>query len=147
MGRQKHLILWAEGLNIAKKIYNITTKERFLKGNHLRRHIRKAAISLNIEISEAFEKRNSSRKYIFLKKAIRLCEKVKDSLNCALYLGYINENEFKHLTGELRSVSVQLNGFFHKSLAFQEELGVGINHFDHIDGAQMNLRVGARQLG
>ena len=147
MGRQKHLILWAEGLNIAKKIYNITTKERFLKGNHLRRHIRKAAISLNIEISEAFERRNSPRKHTSLKKALRLCEKVRGSLNCALYLGYINENEFKLLTGELRSVSVQLNVFIHKSPVFQEEFGVGINPFGCIDGTQMNLREGVRQLG
>lgn len=140
MGRPRYIILWTESLEIAKEVYKITTKERFLKGNHLRRHIRKTVISLNIEISEAFEKKNSTRKHYYLKKAIRLSEKIKDSLNCALYLGYINDAEFRTLIERLEAVLVQLKGLIHKSSAVQERICIDLNNLGQKSELRMNVR-------
>lgn len=95
----------------------MTTKERFQKVNLLRRHSRKTVILLNVALIEAFEKKNNHRTELYLRKTIQLCDKIKKSLNCALFLGYVEEFEVASVLDDLDWLVSEIDRFLESQLS------------------------------
>jgi hypothetical protein len=115
--------LWTRSLDITKRIYDMTTKERFQKVNLLRRHSRKTVILLNVTLMEAFERKNFQRTELFWKKTILLCDKIKKSLNCALFLGYVEDEEVAEVLEDLEWMTCEINHFLEAQGAAKRNMG------------------------
>ena len=118
-----NLQLWTRSLDITKRIYDMTTKERFQKVNLLRRHSRKTVILLNVTLMEAFERKNLQRTELYWKKTILLCDKIKKSLNCALFLGYVEDEEVAEVLHDLEWVTGEINHFLETQETAKRNMG------------------------
>ncbi len=122
--------VWSRSLDITKRIYNMTTKERFQKVNLLRRHSRKTVILLNIALIEAFERKNSQRTELYLKKTILFCDKIRKSLNCALFLGYVDESELSQVLTNLDWLTIEINRFLEAQENGRTKMGLYFENFE-----------------
>lgn len=119
-----------KSLDITKRIYDMTTKERFQKVNLLRRHSRKAVILLNVTLIEAFEKKNNHRTELYLKKTILLCDKIKKSLNCALFLGYVEDYEVSEVLNNLEWLAGEVGHFLESNEKVKGKMGMYVEQYD-----------------
>ncbi len=88
---------WQEARNLTKTIYKITSTGLFGRDFGLRDQIRRAAVSIMLNISEGFDSGSNQSFIQFLSYSRRSCSEVQSALYISLDNGYTNENDFHDL--------------------------------------------------
>jgi len=109
------LICWQKARLIVKEVYNITMQDNFKKDFALREQIRKAAISILLNISEGFARKSHKEFKQFLFFSHGSLAEVQSALYIALDLKYLSENHFNILYVKCTEVSKIISGLI-KSL-------------------------------
>ncbi len=122
--------IWSKSLEVTKRIYDMTTKERFQKVNLLRRHSRKTVILLNVALMEAFDKKNIQRTELYLRKTILLCDKIKKSLNCALFLGYVEDYELAEILVNLEWITGEISRFLESQESAGRKMAIYFENYE-----------------
>ena len=102
---------WQKARVLVKEVYSISNSGLFAKDFGLRDQIRRAAVSIMLNIAEGFA-RKTSREFIqFLVIAHGSAAEVQAALYVALDQEYISEPEFKVLYGLADETSKMILGF------------------------------------
>ncbi len=105
------LEIWKLAIEIANRIYDMTSVGKFSQDYVLRDQVRRAAVSLFSNIAEGFE-RNGNKEFLqFLSIAKASCGEVRAQMIFACDRGYISAPELKIIADDLRSLSSQIGGF------------------------------------
>jgi len=96
---------WQNGRVVIKAIYQITSDGKFSKDFGLRDQIRRAAISINLNIAEGFGRGTDKEFRQFLINARGSVAEVRSALYIALDLSYITQPQFDDLFSSLDSLS------------------------------------------
>ncbi len=106
------LEVWRESLDLAEKIYLTTnSNSEFNKDFCLRDQIRRAAISVNSNISEGFERSNNNEFIRFLKIAKGSAGETRSQLWVAYKIKYLTKKDFDNLYKEVTVLSQKIRGF------------------------------------
>ncbi len=105
------LPIWKLALKITRKIYDLTSQDKFSKDFKLRDQTRGAIISVSSNIVEGYEKNNNNELIRFLKIAKGSIGEVRNQLYIALAVGYITQNQFDEVNLELEDLANQTGGF------------------------------------
>ena len=101
----EELIVWQKSIELAKLIYFLTGKGRFLKDFSFRQQIRRASVSISTNIAEGFE-RFSRKEYIhFLNIAKGSAGEVRSLLRIAFELGYLEPSQYEQARSSVLEVS------------------------------------------
>lgn len=111
IGKFEDLPIWKMSLKLTKKIYDVSSQQKFSKDFALRDQIRRAIISVSSNIVEGFEK-NSNNEFIrFLKIAKGSAGEVRNQIYISLSVEYISQDQFNSINNELQDLSNQIGGF------------------------------------
>lgn len=91
------LICWQKGRLIVKEIYIVTKKSDFAKDYDLKGQIRRAAISVILNIAEGFARRSRKEFKHFLYTSHGSLAEIQSALYISLDLEYITSSIFKNL--------------------------------------------------
>ena len=103
--------VWQVSRQLVKDIYVITAAKAFGRAYALRDQIRRAAISINSNIAEGFDRGSNKEFAQFLAMSKGSAAEVRSQLYLALDLGYIEVEKFASLKGQLLKLSRQLSAF------------------------------------
>ena len=102
---------WKKGRELTRRIYQITSKNKFTRDYALRDQIRRAAISITSNIAEGFD-RGGNREFVqFLAIARGSASELKSQLYTALDADYFDQKEFAELYQLAHSVVLLIGGF------------------------------------
>lgn len=102
---------WQKARVLTQKIYNITGQGAFERDFSLKDQIRRAAISIMLNIAEGFARHSNQEFKRFLFIAHASAAEVQSALYIALDQNHIGQDEFKVLYQETDEVSRLLSGF------------------------------------
>ena len=102
---------WQKAREIVRVIYEVSSKEYFLKDRELREQIRSASISIMSNIAEGFDSSTKPEFARFLGISRRSASEVQSQLYIALDLGYIKQEQFDFLYKEVETVRKIITGF------------------------------------
>ena len=102
---------WQRARELNRRIYAVTGKGGFTKDFALRDQIRRAAISMMLNIAEGFARRSPKEFRRFLFIAHGSAAEVQSALYIALDQHYINERDFDDLYQDVEEVSKMIAGF------------------------------------
>lgn len=112
--RFENLEIWKEARELVKKVYKITSqfpdRERFGLTDQLRR----AAISVALNITEGSDRKSDKEFERFLRMSITSCEEVVTGLYIAQDLGYLNGSEFRDLYNAANQQVAKTNALIKK---------------------------------
>lgn len=108
------LICWQKARELVKKIYKLTNSDRISKDFVLKDQIRRAGISIMLNISEGFARRTNKDFSKFLYIAHGSTAEVQSVLYVAKDLGYIKESEFEELYNDANEISKIISGLLKK---------------------------------
>ncbi len=114
MFRFEKLNIWQESRVLVKKIYALT--ERFPSGERfcLTDQVRRAAISISLNIAEGSDRKSDNEFKRFLRMSISSAEEVVTGLYIALDLQYLNQQEFDVIYQELNKIVAKTNALIKK---------------------------------
>lgn len=115
INRFEDLICWQKARIIVNDIYNISIIGEFAKDFALKDQIRRAAISVMLNIPEGFCRKSHKEFKQFLFYAHGSLGEVQSALYLALDRGYINEIKFKEIYDKCEEDSKIISGLI-KSL-------------------------------
>lgn len=102
---------WQEGRKLKQALYQHSKRGEFAKDFALRDQIRRAAISITVNIAEGFE-RGGNREFVqFLSNSKGSCGEVQDHLYTAMDEQYITSEQFKALYAQAAEVGRLIGGF------------------------------------
>ena len=114
MFRFEKLEIWKDARNLVRQVYSITkkfpTEERFC----LTDQIRRAAISISLNIAEGPDKKSDLDFKRFLKMAIGSAEEMITGFFIALDLKYISQEEFNEIYSEVNKIVAKINALTNK---------------------------------
>jgi four helix bundle protein len=100
---------WKKARELTRSVYGATAKGAFAQDYSLRDQIRRACVSIMSNVAEGHG-RGGTREFLqFLSMAIGSANEVSSQLYVALDEGYIDDRQFRHLTG-LAQESANLAG-------------------------------------
>jgi len=102
---------WKRARQLSKKIYKITSTEKFSKDWELKEQIRRAAISVMSNIAEGFDSSSKIEFARFLGISRRSASEVQSQLYIALDQNYIDANDFNPLYKETEEIRKMITGF------------------------------------
>ena len=102
---------WKRARKLTKEVYTVTAQERFSGDFGLRNQIRRAAVSILLNIAEGFERGGDKEFLQFLAIAKGSSGEVRAQLYVALDLEYISSAQFDALAQAATEVSQLLSGF------------------------------------
>ena len=106
----EEIISWQKSRLLNKRIYEITSKEKFKTDFELIKQLRKASISITSNIAEGFE-RNTDKEFIyFLYVAKASSAEIRSQLYLALDLEYITIREHEELFSEVSEITKLISG-------------------------------------
>jgi four helix bundle protein len=107
--RFEDLVAWQKARELARAIYDATTKGGFAKDFGLRDQITRAAASVMSNLAEGFERgtRSEFHQYIVVAKAS--CAEVRSDLYLAHDVGYLDPNRFEGLMAKANEVARIVN--------------------------------------
>lgn len=108
MFRFEKLRIWQESRIITNKIYFITNKFPNEEKYCLTDQIRRAAISVCLNIAEGSDRKSDLEFKRFLRMAISSAEEVVTGLFIALDLNYINKKDFNNIYQELNIIVAKI---------------------------------------
>lgn len=102
---------WQKARCLAKDVYDVSNLGCFAKDFGLRDQIRRAAVSIMLNIAEGFARKTNKEFIQFLVMAHGSAAEVQAALYIALDQEYIRESEFKKLYELADNTSKMLLGF------------------------------------
>lgn len=102
---------WKKARELTKKVYRITSIEKFSKDWELRDQIRRASISVMSNIAEGFDSSSKIEFARFLNISRRSASEIQSQLYVALDQGYIEKKDFDLLYKEAEEIRKMLTGF------------------------------------
>jgi four helix bundle protein len=102
---------WKKARELVGNIYEITNNGRFLKDYGLRDQIRRAAISVMLNIAEGFARRTDKEFGQFLFIAHGSLAEIQSALYIALDQKYIDDGSCRQIYEQCDEVSRMLSGF------------------------------------
>jgi four helix bundle protein len=108
--RFEDLIAWQKARSLAKAIYEVTQRGKFVKDYGLSSQIQRASVSIMSNIAEGYERGNPGDFYRFLCIAKAFCAEVRSQLYLALDIGYIEQVEFSDLMRRAEEVGRIVGG-------------------------------------
>jgi len=105
INRFEDLKAWQVSRELISKIYNTSNNTKFNKDVNLREQIRRAVISINLNIAEGFARGADKEFRRFLMMARGSAAEVQAALYIALDLHYISKGDFDELYAEFDHVS------------------------------------------
>jgi four helix bundle protein len=101
---------WKLARKATKRIYEISSNERFSRDFALVNQIRRAAISIQSNIAEGFERDGNKEFLQFLAIAKGSCGEVRSQLYVALDQGFIDQITFDEIARTLMETSRMISG-------------------------------------
>lgn len=98
IGRFEDIVAWQKARVLTREIYLVTASGGFTKDFGLRDQIRRASVSVMVNIAEGFERAGRAEFHQFLVVAKASCAEVRSHLYVALDIGYITEDVFRGLS-------------------------------------------------
>jgi len=107
--RFEDLIPWQKARELARAVYDATTKDRFARDFGLRDQITRAAVSIMSNLAEGFERgtRREFHQYIVIAKAS--CAEVRSDLYLVHDVGYLDPSHFERLMAQANEVARIVN--------------------------------------
>ena len=102
------IVAWQKGREVVKKIYELTRQGAFSRDWGLKDQIQRAAVSICSNIAEGFERSGNKEFANFLWIAKGSVGEVASQLYNAKDCGYIDEETFAAIQGDLNLVSAML---------------------------------------
>lgn len=102
---------WKKARNLTNDIYGVTSKGDFARDFGLRDQIRRASVSVMLNIAEGFGRKTNKEFARFLIQAHGSVSEVQSALYVALDQNYITEQEFHQFYNSYESVSKMLTKF------------------------------------
>jgi four helix bundle protein len=96
---------WQKAHEVTLTVYRITTNGDFAKDFGLKDQIRRASVSIMANIAEGHGRRSNSEFANFLNVSRGSVAEVQSHLYVALGLGYISQQDFDELYGQLTEIS------------------------------------------
>ena len=115
MFRFENLEVWQESRKLVKEIYLLTNKFPAQEKFGLIDQIRRAMVSICLNIAEGSDRKSDIEFKRYLRMAITSAEEVVTGLYIALDLKYLKQNEFDKLYKDLNSLVARINSLI-KSL-------------------------------
>ena len=109
------LICWQKSRQLVNDIYRLTMKDKITKDFALKEQIRRAAISVMLNISEGFARRSHKEFKQFLFISHGSIAEVQSALYISLDLNYISNEEFNTIYYKCSEISIIISGLI-KSL-------------------------------
>ncbi len=109
MHRFKKLEIWKESLNFVCKIYKITKNFPKEELYGLTSQLRRASVSINLNIAEGAASKSDIEFRRFLIISLKSTYEVVAILEIILKLNYINSGEFNELMEEVNKVGAKIN--------------------------------------
>jgi four helix bundle protein len=111
VSRFEDLEIWKLSISVAKKIYQLTSNNKFSKDFGLRDQIRRASVSISSNIAEGFEMTNNNDLIKFLRIAKGSAGEARSQLFIALELKYAEKNEYENIKADLEVLSSKIGKF------------------------------------
>ncbi len=109
--RFEDLKVWQQGRELIRELYALTRNDIFRKDHSLREQIRRAAISINLNIAEGFARGTDKEFCRYLVQAHGSVAEVQSALYIALDQQYITQAAFDGLYISLESLSKMITAF------------------------------------
>ena len=110
------LICWQKSRLIVKDIYKITSVDIFKKDFALKEQIRRASISIVLNIAEGFARKSHKEFTRFLFMSHGSVSEVQAALYLALDLNYLSQEKFQKIYNDCNEISRIISGLI-KSLS------------------------------
>jgi len=101
----EEIIAWQKARDITLQIYRATSNGHFSKDYGLRDQIRRASVSIMVNIAEGHGRRTNAEFANFLNLARGSAAEVQSHLHVAVGLSYVSQDEFKQIYQQLNEVS------------------------------------------
>lgn len=101
---------WQRARKLVFEIYSITNNNFFMKDFSLKEQIRRASISIVLNIAEGFARKTKKEFIQFLYISHGSIAEVQSCLYIALDLNYINNDKFNYLYNECEEISKMISG-------------------------------------
>lgn len=102
---------WQKARELVKEVYTISNSGRFAKDFGLRDQIRRAAVSIMLNVAEGFARKTNREFVQFLVIAHGSAAEVQSALYVALDQKYLGEPEFNNLYGLADDTAKMILGF------------------------------------
>lgn len=102
---------WQKARELNREVYSVTSRSDFARDFALRDQIRRAAISIMLNIAEGFARRSHKEFAQFLYIAHGSAAEVQSALYVALDQQYIDHKNFKELYQNTDEISRMIAGF------------------------------------
>jgi four helix bundle protein len=112
---------WQLARELTKKIYKLTSKEKFARDFGLKKQIQNAAGSAMHNIAEGFDSNTTAEFLRFLRYSKRSCSEVQSELYIALDQKYISEAEFRDVYDHAGRTRATVRGFKKYLLAYTKK--------------------------
>ena len=106
----EELIAWQKARLLTKKIYEITSQDKFSRDYGLKDQIRRASVSIMSNIAEGFERARPSEFHQFLSIAKASCAELRSQLYIALDAEYFRIADFNELMSQASEVGRIIGG-------------------------------------
>jgi four helix bundle protein len=110
LGNFKELKVWQKSKDLAVYLYNITDKGMLSKDFGLRDQIQRSAVSIPSNIAEGDELGSDKQSVKFFHIAKGSTAELLTQAAIAHEIGYLKEEDFKHICNECNSISKMLKG-------------------------------------
>ena len=111
IGKFEDIEAWQLAREQTRKVYRITSKEKFSRDFRLRDQIRDASGSSMHNIAEGFDSGSHAEFARFMGYAQRSCSEVQSELYVALDQGYITREEFEDIYKHAERTESKIGGF------------------------------------
>jgi len=102
---------WKQARQFVKEVYKICNPESFKNDFDLMRQIRRASVSIMLNIAEGFERKTNKDFARFINNSKASAGEVRCAFYIALDAGFLTETQFDFLYMEVISISKQLSKF------------------------------------
>ena len=106
----ENLKVWIDARCLSKQIFKLSLNGPLKRNFTLREQICKSCISVVSNIAEGYERGGDKEFHQYLSHAKASAGELRAQLFMCLDFGYIGDEEFNHLRGEVLSISRQLSG-------------------------------------
>lgn len=110
MNSFEELAVWQKAQEFTKLIYDVTSEGRWSKDYGLCDQIRRASVSVMLNIAEGFERTGENEFGRFLSMAKGSAGEVRSQLYVALDVRYLDEASFQGLRTQIVEVSRMISG-------------------------------------
>lgn len=109
--RFEDIIAWQKAREMVKEIYRVSSDGKFAKDYGLRDQLRRAAVSVMLNIAEGFARKTSREFMQFLVIAHGSAAELQSALYVALDQSYISQTQFEFLYKHVDETSKLIMGF------------------------------------